>query len=258
MVDWKVTARGKKPSLKSPILIEGLPGMGNVGKIAVDFLIEALEAEKFLDLDSYHLPNSVFIGEDGLIEVPSISFYSKKTKKQDYLFLAGDVQPLDEVSSHAFCHKVMEIFKEFGGKEVITLGGIGLPEAPKNPKVYLTANDKKIKEKYSVKGVNKNIYGVVGPIIGVSGLLLGVAKKYDAPAISLLAQTFGHHNYVGVRGARALLKALSSALKLDVDLTDIDEEIKEMESSLRKISPLKLPKGEEKTDLYQANVSYIG
>ena len=67
MVDWKVTARGKKPSLKSPILIEGLPGMGNVGKIAVDFLIEALEAEKFLDLDSYHLPNSVFIGEDGLI-----------------------------------------------------------------------------------------------------------------------------------------------------------------------------------------------
>jgi hypothetical protein len=257
MVDWKVTAHGKKPNLNNPILIEGLPGMGNVGKIAVDFLIEVLDAKKFLDLYSYHLPNSVFIGEDGLIEVPSISFYSKKTKDQDYLFLAGDVQPLDEASSHTFCHKVLEILKDFNGTEVVTLGGIGLPEAPKKPKVYVTANDKKTKDKYSVRGVNKEIYGVVGPIIGVSGLLLGVAQKHDTPAASLLAQTFGHPNYVGVRGARALVKVLSSALKLDIDLTDLDKEIKDMESDLKKVSPLKLPQSDEALDA-QSNVSYIG
>ena len=32
-----------RPKLKNPILIEGLPGMGNVGKIAVDFMIENLK-----------------------------------------------------------------------------------------------------------------------------------------------------------------------------------------------------------------------
>ena len=35
------------PKLKNPILIEGLPGVGNVGKIAVDFLIDKFEATKF-------------------------------------------------------------------------------------------------------------------------------------------------------------------------------------------------------------------
>jgi len=39
MSTWKIDHIGKKPRLKSPILIEGLPGIGNVGKVTVDFVI---------------------------------------------------------------------------------------------------------------------------------------------------------------------------------------------------------------------------
>lgn len=259
MVTWHINEIGKQPKLSNSILLEGLPGMGNVGKIAVDFLIEVLKAKKIMELESYHLPNSVFIGEDGLIEVPSISIYHAKSKGQDYLFLAGDIQPLDEVSSHSFCSKIMDILSNFGCTEIVTLGGIGLPEVPKKPKVYVTGNGKDIKKKYSVKGVNKEIYGVVGPIIGVSGLLLGSAKKRETDAASLLAQTFGHPNYIGVRGARELLKVLSNVHSLDVDLSDLDKEIKEMESNLKKVQPLKVSKksGKSLADATQ-NVSYIG
>ena len=36
----------KKPKLNNPILIEGLPGIGNVGKLAVEHLIEMTKAKK--------------------------------------------------------------------------------------------------------------------------------------------------------------------------------------------------------------------
>ena len=35
---WKVKQFGRKPKLKKPVLIEGLPGIGNVGKVVVDFI----------------------------------------------------------------------------------------------------------------------------------------------------------------------------------------------------------------------------
>ena len=60
------------PKIKNPILIEGLPGMGNVGKITVDFMVESLKAEKFMEIKSGVFPNSVFVNEENLVELPKI------------------------------------------------------------------------------------------------------------------------------------------------------------------------------------------
>ena len=40
----------EKVKLKNPLLIEGLPGIGNVGKVAVDFIIDNIKAKKILML----------------------------------------------------------------------------------------------------------------------------------------------------------------------------------------------------------------
>jgi proteasome assembly chaperone (PAC2) family protein len=176
---WKIKQFGKKPKLRNPVLVEGLPGIGNVGKVAVDFIVDELKAVKLYELFSYTFPHSVFVNEENLVELPAIEIYYKKMKKgNDLLFLAGDVQPIDEVSCYEFSEKILDILQELGGKEVITLGGIGLQAVPKKPRVYCTGNMKSIIEKYK-KGTNLNekIYGVVGPIVGVSGLLLGLAGQ---------------------------------------------------------------------------------
>ena len=39
--------------LKNAILLEGLPGVGNVGKLAATHLIEELNAKKCMETDSY-------------------------------------------------------------------------------------------------------------------------------------------------------------------------------------------------------------
>ena len=236
MSTWKINEIGKKPKLNKPILIEGLPGIGNVGKVAVDFIIEELKAKKLFEINSYTFPHSVFVNEDNLVELPTIEIFYKKFngKKPDLLLLAGDIQPVDEVSSYEFSDKILDMVSEFDGKEVITLGGIGLSEIPKKPKLYCTANCKSIVKKYKDGIVDDKLYGVVGPIVGVSGLLVGLAKNKKIDAISFLAETYGHPMYLGIKGAREILKLLNKKLGLNVDINKLDKEIKEVESEIMK------------------------
>ena len=87
-IEWHVKRR---PALKNPILIEGLPGIANVGKIAVDFLAQELKAKRLASFYSNSFPHSVFINEENLVEVPKIELWYKRyngkngKKKRDVL-----------------------------------------------------------------------------------------------------------------------------------------------------------------------------
>ena len=234
MSTWKIDNIGKKPKLNNPILVEGLPGIGNVGKVAVDFLIDELKAEKLYEITSHTFPHSVFVNEDNLVELPMIEVFYKKFdgKKQDLILLSGDVQPVDEVSSYEFSERVLDMIEQFKGKEIITLGGIGLAEVPKKPKVYCTGSTKKIIQKYKNGMVNDKLYGVVGPIVGVSGLLVGLAKKRNMEGISFLAETYGHPMFLGIKGAIEILKVLDNKLNLKISMKRLNKEIKGIESDM--------------------------
>lgn len=243
------------PKLEDPILIEGLPGIGNVGKVAVDFLVEELKAKKILEIQSFSFPHSVFIDEDNLVVAPTTAMYlkkadgrndkkrkgsgkiskSRKMTRRDLLFLAGDVQPLDENGSYEYCYKILDMMNEMGCKEIITIGGIGLPEIPENPRIYCTGSSKDIIEKYAKDSdVNRKIYGIVGPIIGVTGLLVGLAKEKEINAVCLLAETYNHPLYLGMKGSQKILDLLNKRLDLDLDVKGFGKDIEEVEKAIMK------------------------
>ncbi|MHB8396482.1 MAG: PAC2 family protein [Thermoplasmataceae archaeon] len=83
----------KKPKLSNSILIGGLPGIGNVGKIAADYIIEKLKMQKLADIFSQYLPPQVFVSEEGLTHLVRNSIYYKKLPgRRDMLILVGDFQ----------------------------------------------------------------------------------------------------------------------------------------------------------------------
>ena len=99
---------------------------------------------------------------------------------------------------------------------------------------------------------------MVGPIVGVSGLLLGLSKEKNIPAIALLAETYSHPSYLGLKGADKIINILSKKFKLDIDTSELKEEIKEADNEekditkeLKKFLP-KLPLQKE------SGTSYIG
>ncbi len=225
------------PKLTDPLLIEGLPGIGNVGKVAVDFMSEELGAKKIYEITSFALPHSVFVAENNLVQLPVIELYYKKFsgKRQDLLFLAGDIQPIDEQSCYEFCYAILDLLRELGGKEIVAIGGIGLPTVPERPKVYCTGNSKRIVDRYK-RGVRANdkLYGVVGPIVGVTGLLTGLATDRGIEAVCLLAETYGHPLYLGMKGSQEVLKILDKKLGLRLNLKGLNKEIKEIEEEIIK------------------------
>ena len=230
MNTWKVVKTGTVPKIKNPILLEGLPGIGNVGKVAIDFIVEELDAKKIYELTSHYMPHSVFVNEQNLIELPGIAVYHKKLGKRDILFVAGDAQPIDEQASYAFSETVLEIIQSFKGTELITLGGIGLPAVPKKPKVYITGTEKAYVKTFP-HTVSK-IYGVVGPILGVTGVLLGQAHRRGILGAGLLTQTFAHPAYLGIKGAKETLRVLNKKFELGVDLAKLSDEIDEIEKEV--------------------------
>ncbi|MDP3698828.1 MAG: PAC2 family protein [Nanoarchaeota archaeon] len=236
---WEVMQEEKKlPKLNKPILIEGLPGIGNVGKIAVDFLVEELKAKRLYSFFSYKFPHSVFVNEKNLVEMPKLELYYKQfgkgSKRCDLLFLVGDIQPIDEESCYAFCDEVLKLAKQFNCKKVVTTGGIGLQHVPDQPKVYCTANDQAELHEYTKKGtlVEKEIFGVVGPIIGVSGILLALGKKKGIKGVALLAETFGNPFYLGIKGAREIVQVLEKKFSWGVSVKKISKDILEVENQL--------------------------
>ncbi|MBU0981001.1 MAG: PAC2 family protein [Nanoarchaeota archaeon] len=252
-MNW-VVSRKKEVRLNSPVLIEGLPGIGNVGKVAVDYLAEQLKAKKLINFSSNYMPHSVFVNENNLVEMPSIDILHASTKKGEFLFLVGDTQPIDEPSCYEFTKKLLDELVDMGCTEIITLGGIGLPSAPKKPKIYITGNDKKIVKRY-MDGLplQHKIYGLVGPIVGVTGLLVGMAKPRNIPAVALLAETFGHPMYLGLRGSKELLKVLDKRYGFKVNFKTLDNDIKEIESEMSDA----LPKRFKRLGMSK-DVSYIG
>src|SRR3989337_888969 len=79
---------------ENPVLIEGLPGLGLVGKITIRYLIKQLKAQKFAYLYSPHFPYFVLVSKKGNVRLLRGSFYFWKNKdgKNDLLLFTGDSQ----------------------------------------------------------------------------------------------------------------------------------------------------------------------
>ena len=100
----------QKPSLKDPYLIEGLPGIGNVGVNVAKALIKALGAKLVAYMISPFLPDYVVV-EDGICRLPTYRFYAARGAGLDLLILTGDAQPPQEESTahYELCEEVVAL-----------------------------------------------------------------------------------------------------------------------------------------------------
>ncbi|MCK5112206.1 MAG: proteasome assembly chaperone family protein [Thermoplasmatales archaeon] len=244
----------KKPRLKDPIFIEGLPGIGNVGKLAVEHLIETTKAKKFAELYSKDFPPQVFINADGTVKLVNNEFYYRKAKKKnqsDLILLTGDYQGLSSQGQYELVESILDVIEELGVKQMYTLGGYGLGHEIKEPKVLFATT-----HKHLVKTIKK--YGAVfkknepgGGIIGASGLLLGLGKLRGFEGTCFMGETPGY--LVDPKSAKAVLKIVTKITNVDIDLSRLEEKAKEIEQIAKQLNEME-SMVKEKSDELQ----YIG
>lgn len=231
----------EKPKLKDPLFIEGLPGIGHVGRIAAVYLVEELKSKKFAELLSSHFMHYVLLQQNSTVHVLKNEFYYWKAKskgQRDLIILVGDSQSIDPEGHYEIAHEILDYVKKLGVKEMITLGGLGIGEAKENPKVIGAVSDEGLDKKYNKYGIEFDAGNKIGTIIGASGLLLGLGKFYDMKGICLLGETSGFPILPDPRAAEEVLKVLGKILNIRMDLGKLNKKIKEMEDFIKKIDEM--------------------
>jgi uncharacterized protein (TIGR00162 family) len=226
--------RGKKPRLKKPILIEGLPGVGHVGKLVAEHLVEELGAEKIMEIYSPHFPPQVLVEDDGTIRLVRNELYAYKSKgKHDLLILVGDHQSATNEGHYELCSVFLDIAEEFKVERIYALGGYGVGQLVETDVVLGAANNIKLVRELKEFGVEFRANEPGGGIVGASGLLLGLSELRGIDAACLMGVTSGY--LVDPKSAQAVLKVLCKILEIEVDMQALEERAAEMEKIVAKL-----------------------
>ncbi len=225
----------KKPKLKNPVLIEGLPGVGNVGRVAISYLIDKLKAKKFAELVSPYFFPLVVVNSDNQIQPLKMEFYHYRAKNKDLVFLVGDLQPVEYVGYYKICERILDFCEKQGIERILTLGGFGIGVEKPKPKVLGALTHKDDLNKYKKAGLYFQKENSIGSIFGISGLLLGQAQKRDIRGCAMLGETIGYPIITDPKAAEEIIKVLMKMFGFKVDLKDLEKNVKQLENFLKNI-----------------------
>lgn len=248
-----------KAELEDGILIEGLPGVGNVGKLAVEHLKEEIDAEKAADIYSLYFPPQVLVDEEGLSKLVKNTLYFKKDvgeKNTDLLLLTGDYQGMTPQGQYQLTDRILSVAKDMGVSKLFSLGGYSHGEVVEEPEVLGAATTSEKVEEMKELGVKFSEEHPSSGIVGASGLLLGLGDKlYDIPGVCLMGETSGY--FVDPGAARAVLKKLSGYISLEIGYAELDEKAEEVEELTSKVKDMDMS-GLQQQESGGEDLSYIG
>ena len=231
----------KKKKLVKPILLVGLPGIGLVGKICIDYFMKQFKTEKIADIYSDAFPPSVHTKE-AIIEMIRDELHAMHFAGTDFLFLTGPVQPsLDfRVGSaeehYEFALEIVQAMKSLGVKEILTLAGINIGDArmEKGPGIIVAATSKKVLQEFAALGAK--VDKKEGLISGAAGLILGIGQQNGIDGACLMGETSARLIYGDHGAAKPLIELLVKKFGFKVDMKGIEKEAKNIEEAFEKLA----------------------
>jgi uncharacterized protein (TIGR00162 family) len=219
--------------LGDPVLVEGLPGVGHVGKLAAQHLLDELDGRVVRRVHSEHLPPQVGVSEDGVAELAAIEFHAVPADDRDLLVLTGDNQAQSNRGHYRLAETFLDVADSFGVAEAYALGGVPTGEFIEDYDVLGAATDDALVDDLAAAGVEFREDEPAGGVVGVSGLLLGLGARRGFEAACLMGETSGY--LVDPKSARAVLAVLEELLGVETDFSDLEDRAEEMETVINRI-----------------------
>ena len=209
--------------LNNPIFIEALPGIGHVGKLAADHMIDELGATKFAEIYSPTFPPQVLVKEEGIIGNMINELYYLKEVGEDNLDLIILV-------GNTMCKDILDYVGKFDINRIFTLGGMATGQPVEIPKVLGAATHEEDIE--LLKEAEIEIRSNDGGIVGASGLFLGLAVRQGIHGSCLMGETPGY--FIDAESAEAILNKLSYLLNFEINVDKLEERAEETRQMIAK------------------------
>ncbi|MFC1801043.1 proteasome assembly chaperone family protein [Nanoarchaeota archaeon] len=229
----------KKP--KGVTIVEGFPGMGLIGTIATEFLVDHLKTEKIGSIEIEDSPAMIAIHEGRVIEPVSI-YYNKQ-----YNIVLIHAISLGKDMGWKLSETIRQVATTLQAKEIVSLEGVGSARMDNKSEIFYYATHKAKEKQLSLiaKPLKEGI------IVGTTGALM--ARERKIPVTALFAET--HSNMPDSKAAAKLIQSLDSYLNLKVDPKPLIKQAEEFEAKIKKM----LDQGQETDQLAKKKkLSYVG
>ncbi|KXB05072.1 hypothetical protein AKJ48_00400 [candidate division MSBL1 archaeon SCGC-AAA261O19] len=221
----------KEPKLENPVTVAGLPGIANIGKLAVEYLINELESEKFAELYTDYFPGWV-VRDSGLIEGLRVNFYEGglEGSDRDFILVTADAQASSSTGQYKLSRKVLDVIADQAADMMVTMAAFLAPREDKSLVVGAAtdAETAKLIEDHGVELLEG------GRIVGMNGLLVSLAYEKGIEGCCLLGTTLG--GVMDEDASKNVLSSLSDVLEFDLDLANFKDQVPD----LPKLKPPKM------------------
>jgi uncharacterized protein (TIGR00162 family) len=222
--------------LDDPVLVEGLPGVGHVGKLAAEHLVEEGDGTLVRRVYSEHFPPQVAVDGEGRTTLAHASFHAVETAGRDLLVLTGDHQAGDNAGHYRLTDAFLDVAEEAGVADVFALGGVPTGELIEEYGVLGAGTDDDLIDDLAEEGVEFRSEEPAGGIVGTSGLLLGIGERRGFRAACLMGETSGY--LVDPKSAQAVLEVLETVLDFEVDFGTLEDRAEEMEEVVSQLQEM--------------------
>jgi uncharacterized protein (TIGR00162 family) len=225
-----------QPQLDRPVMVCGLPGIGSVAWLAVNYLQKQLNAVLFAEVFSPMFSPKVWLTDDGVVKLMKGEFHSWKNNGSgvDLLLFSANEQPYSPEGQYELAETVLSIAEKFQARKVITMGGMATDSYTEHPKVYVGGTEVELVKELEAQGGCK-LAG--GAITGTNGLIFGLAKPRKIPAICLLAETPGYLS-LDANAAKSALQLSSKILHISLDYAELERQARENADAVHKAKDL--------------------
>ncbi|MDY6765095.1 MAG: proteasome assembly chaperone family protein, partial [Halobacteria archaeon] len=235
MEEIEVT-RIEESDVENPIFIEGLPGVGHVGKLVAEHIVEELESTLLYEVHSHHFPPQCTVGDDGKADLVGGKIHHCDADGNDLLVLTGDHQSQTLDGHYKITEKLLDIAEDSSVERIYTLGGIATGELVEDYRVVGASNQPELLNEMEDYGIEFGEGEPTGGIVGVSGLLLGLGERRGIPAVCLMGETSGY--MVDPKSAQAVLQILMDSIGFEVGMQKLEERAEEMEEVVQRLQDM--------------------
>jgi uncharacterized protein len=216
-------------SLSEPTLVEGLPGVGLVGKIAADHLVETFEMVHYANVHCEGVPRVAVYQEGDTTLRPPVRLYADAD--ENLLVLQSDV-PVHPEAAETLAECLSGWFDDLSVTPIF-LSGIGRDKTADVPQLYGVGSGE---GGALVDDAGIDLPDEAGIITGPTGALLSDAVERDRTAVALVVES--DPRFPDPEAARVLIKhGIERLTGMEVptdDLVEHAEDIREAKEKLAK------------------------
>ncbi len=230
----------KEKDFKGYTFIEGFPGTGLVGPMAISYIIDKLGLSYAGYIDSNDFPPLVSV-HGGTPMKPVRIYYSDKYKICTvFAEFAIPINIIYELSQQLY-----KFIKDNKFSRIVSIGGIPQQNTTLQ-KAFAIASTPSLQKLAKGSGLNLISDGVS---IGVSALLLSNAVLDNMDDVDILIPVAS--DIVDPKYAEIAILALNKMISLSIDISDLEKEAKEVETKIRDL----MKKGKDTHDNYKKVVN---